>query len=226
MKKTALALRIGVMRKNSLIVAIVVLLLANVSVLAQDEEERDVLETCFYGGLGFPSGGASDFGDSLGAKMGWNLGIDIGYFFTNNVVLGFNFSFTQFGIEENDLLEGSYHRLYNPNLYLKYYFKGESNWEPYIKAHIGVENPKFTTLLKYPAKFQSTSYDPSLAYGLGAGLFYYSADYSGIFLEVNYHMANTKDAERVYDEETLVFGDNMGVLDIHAGVRVLVGSGE
>jgi len=57
-------------------------------------------------------------------------------------------------------------------------------------------------------------------------LFYYSADYSGIFLEVGYHHAAPGDAKREYRDETLTFDETLGVWDIHAGVRVLIGSGE
>ncbi|HOP06869.1 MAG TPA: hypothetical protein PLF13_06205 [candidate division Zixibacteria bacterium] len=215
------------MRKYSTVIAILVLLIASGSALAQEEEARDVLETCFYGGLGIPSGGITDFGGDLGAKTGWSLGIDIGYFMRYNVVVGVNFIYTQMAIDGGPEVDGLYHRLYNPNLYVKYYFMGESNFEPYIKAHVGVENPKFTTYLQLPdPKYHATSYDASLAYGIGAGVFYYSADYSGLFLEVNYHAAQTKDAEKSWDEQTVVFGDNLGMIDIHAGIRILIGSGE
>ncbi|MCK4460321.1 MAG: hypothetical protein KAW46_00870, partial [candidate division Zixibacteria bacterium] len=67
---------------------------------------------------------------------------------------------------------------------------------------------------------------PVFAAGIGLGLFYYSADYSGIFLEINYHYAATSDAKCEYLNETLTFDETLGVLDIHAGVRVMIGSGE
>jgi len=213
------------MRKSSLIIAIVILLGASIPVMAQDEE-RDLLEVCVYGGYGFPSGGASDFGDSLGAKAGLLLGGDLGYFLRYNMVIGFNFTYTQFGIDATGEVGDRSHRLYNPNLYLKYYFMGESDLEPYLKAHVGIENAKFTTLLSDPAKYRATSYDPSLAFGFGGGLFYYTADYSGIFIEANYHYANTDGAKKEYLDQTLEFEDNIAVFDIHAGIRFLIGSGE
>jgi len=215
------------MKRWSILLTTVLLFGIGTAALAQDEEseERDLLEICLYGGLGVPSGGLSDWHDSLGAKLGWSAGMDFGYFFRSNVVVGFNFIYTQFGIDGPAVVEGSHHRLYNPNLYAKYYFSGESNFEPYIKGHIGVENAKFTTLLDGP-RYRAVSYDPVLAAGLGVGLFYYSADYSGVYLEANYHYANTKNAKRDYYDQTVTFDETLGVIDIHAGVRVLIGSGE
>ncbi len=193
---------------------------------AQEEEEaRDILELCLSGGLGLPMSGLSDWHDSLGTKTGWSLGIDFGYFMKDNIVVGINFQYTQFGIDGPPEVKGAYHRLYNPNIYAKYYFVGESDLEPYIKAHIGIENPKFTTSMMGP-KYRAISYDASLAYGIGAGLFYYRSDYSGLYIEANYHAANTSSAQRVYATEELNFKENIGVFDIHAGVRLLVGSDE
>ncbi|MFH1687200.1 MAG: outer membrane beta-barrel protein [bacterium] len=220
-------------RLSALAMALLVLAL-HVTALAQDEEEeRDLLEVCFYGGLGMPTGGISDFHDSLGAKTGWSFGVDMGYFVKYNLVVGVNFVFTQFGVDavnaanEPTEADGTHHRLYNPNLYAKYYFVGESNFEPYVKAHVGIENAKFMTGRVMPTPhYWATSYDPVLAYGVGAGVFLYSSDYSGLFVEANYHMARSKDAEREYADETLVFGENLAVLDIHAGIRILIGSGD
>ncbi len=210
----------------SILLTLTLVFAINTVAFAQDEEEeRDLLEVCLYGGLGSPMGGLGDWHDSLGAKMGWSLGMDFGYFMKPNVVVGFNFQYTQFGIDGPAEVEGASHRLYNPNLYAKYYFQGESDLEPYIKAHVGIENPKFYTSL-IDTKYRSVSYDASFAAGFGVGLFYYRSDYSGLFIEANYHYAATSDAQRVYSEETLNFVENVAVFDIHAGVRVLVGSGE
>lgn len=211
----------------SILLALILVFAINTVAFAQeDDEERDLLEICFYGGLGSPMGGLTDWHDSLGAKMGWSLGLDLGYFMKPNLVVGVNFQYTQFGIDGPDNLEGSSHRLYNPNLYAKYFFTGESDFEPYIKGHVGLENPKFTTSLEAQSKYRAISYDASLAVGLGVGLFYYRTDYSGLFIEVNYNYADTKGVERDFGGRTLSFEETVGVLDIHAGVRVLVGSEE
>ncbi len=213
------------MKRWSLLLTVILLFGINMVAMAQEDEERDLLEICVYGGLGSPGGGLSNWHDSLGATMGWSLGADFGYFFKSNLVIGFNFVYTQFGIDGPDLVEGAHHRLYNPNLFAKYYFVGESNFEPYVKAHVGIENAKFTTLMQ-DTRYQAISYDPVFAAGIGAGLFYYSADYSGVFLEVNYHYAATSDTKREYKDETLTFDETLGVLDVHAGVRLMIGSGE
>ncbi|MDH3891998.1 MAG: hypothetical protein OEV49_13035 [candidate division Zixibacteria bacterium] len=214
------------MKLWSILLMLILLLTINSTLLAQDEDEaRDLLEICVYGGVGSPMGNLSDWHDSLGAKLGWSLGVDFGYFMMPSLVVGFNFQYTQFGIDGPAEVDGAHHRLYNPNLFAKYYFSGESDFEPYIKGHVGIENPKFTTLLTGP-KYRSVSYDASLAAGFGVGLFYYRTDYSGLFIEANYNYAATKDAQRVYAEETLDFVEDISVFDIHAGVRLLIGSGE
>jgi outer membrane protein W len=211
----------------------VVVLGIGISASAQDDVVWDVAEVCFHGGLGIPAGGIGDFHDSLGATTGWSVGLDIGYFLRYNMVIGFSFKYTQLGIDPDmgidaaSQVENEHHRLYTPSLYLKYYFYGESNFEPYLKGHVGVENPKFYTDRNKPTrKFMAVSYDPSLALGFGAGLFYYTSDFSGLYLEANYHWANTKEASRDYPSESVVFGDNLGLLDIHGGVRILIGPGE
>jgi outer membrane protein W len=220
------------MKKLSVLLAVAIVLVFNLSAVAQDElEEKDLLEITFFGGLGVPTGGISDAHNNVpGAKVGFNFGLGLGYFVKPNIVLGVDLGFGQFATDatgDASQAEGTNHRLFNPNLFLKYYFVGESNFEPFIKAHVGVENAKFTTRRTRPdGSYQAISYSPALAYGLGLGLFYYSADYSGLYLEADYHRANTKNSERVYDQETVVFGENVSVLSIRAGIRVLVGTGE
>ncbi len=200
------------------------------SVFAQDDEdyERDVLEATFYGGLGLPGGDITDWNDTLGAKTGYELGFELGYFATESIVVGINFYFSEFAIDANDVASDMKHRLYNPNLYLKYYFPMESNFSPYVKGHVGLENVKFATFVSNENgdRYRQLSYDPALAFGFGAGLFYYTSDYSGLFLEANYHIASTSDVEANYEGNTYVFGSDVATFDIHAGIRVLIGSGE
>lgn len=211
------------MKRLAIFLAVIFTATLCVSSFAQDVE-RDVLEVSFMGGLAVPAAGISDWHDSLGANTGWNVGLDVGYFATSNFVVGLSFVYSQFSIDADDEASELKHRLYNPNLYLKYYFIGESYWEPFIKAHVGVENAKFTTSLVAP-KYKAVSYDPALAYGVGAGIFRYTSDYSGLFLEATYHLAATSEAKREYAEQTLVFGENLGIFDLHLGIRILIGSG-
>ena len=217
------------MRKLSILLVVFLLLTVCSAVMAQDEdEEKDILEVCLIGGLAVPSGGISDFGDSLGAKTGWKIGLDLGYFLKSNVVIGFNFGYSRFGIDADDDASTMHHHLYNPNVYAKYLFEGESNLVPYVRAHFGLENPKFATFVEHEAgnRYREKSYDPSIAYGIGAGLFYYTADYSGLYLEAVYHAAQTKSSTTSYGGKDYEFGESLGVINIQAGVRVLVGSGE
>jgi hypothetical protein len=221
---------------------------------AQEDEERDVLEVSIFGGLAVPVGGITDWKDTLGlgTSLGYNMGAEIGYFLTPSLVIGFNFTYYELAIKNetvpvvnqdgenfggpgltyvtlynnpNDLA----HRLYNPSLYLKYYFFGESNLVPYIKGHIGVDNAKFTTKIDQATtnpRYRSLSYDPSLGFGFGAGLFYYTSDYSGLFIEGNFHYSASKNSEKDFYNVTYKLDENIMYFDIHAGVNVYFGTGD
>lgn len=216
--------------KNLFVIGLSLLLISG-SALAQDEDYfvKDVLEVNFYGGAGIPSGSLSDFSDSLGAETGVNYGLDLGYFLTNNLIFGFNFSHTQFSIKNSDGTGSLKHKLYSPNLYLKYYFTGESDFIPYLKGSAGLEFAKFTTFVDNPAgrRYREISYDPVFAYGAGAGIFFFISDFSGLFLEANYRAAvSAADTEATYQDDIYKFGSDLGRIDIHAGVRILIGPNE
>ena len=216
--------------KNLFVIGLSLLLISG-SALAQDEDYfvKDVLEVNFYGGAGIPSGSLSDFSDSLGAGTGLNYGLDIGYFLTNDLVFGFNFSHTQFSIKDSDGTGSLNHKLYSPNFYLKYYFTGESDFIPYLKTSAGLEFAKFTTFVDNPAgrRYREISYDPVFAYGAGAGIFYFISDFSGLFLEANYRAAvSAADTEATYQDDIYKFDSDLSRIDIHAGVRILIGPNE
>ena len=216
--------------KNLFLIALSLLLICGTA-LAQDEDffVKDVLEVTFYGGAGIPSGGLSDFSDSLDPGTGINYGLEIGYFLTNDLVFGFNFSHTQFSIKDSDGTGDLNHKLYSPNLYLKYYFTGESDFIPYLKGSTGLEFAKFTTFVDNSAgrRFREISYDPVIAYGVGAGFFMFVSDFSGLFFEAGYRGAvSAADTEADYQDKIYRFGSDLGRIDIHAGVRILIGPNE
>jgi len=218
------------MKKGSILIAVLVLLTVNLTVLAQDEE-RDVVEMGFFGGLGIPGSGLTDWktgGEERAAKTGFDLGMDVGYFLRPNLVVGLNFVYTQFPIDTGDKKSSHNHRLYNPNLYVKFLFEGESNWTPYVKGHVGLENPKFSTFIEDDVagnRLRELSYDPAVALGLGVGLIYYTGYYGGVFIEANYHQAFSKNAEATYQDDLYEFGEDLSTFDIHAGIRILFSSG-
>lgn len=222
------------MRKQTLIAALLILLIFNFSIFAQDEEEyqpNDVLEISLFSGLSSPKGGITEWNDGLNADNGFNFGLDVGYFLNPNFVFGLNFTYTKFDVEVPALLpeaELTSHRLYNGNLYLKYIQLTSSNFEPFVKAYIGIENPKFTTYVQNPDqdRLRLTSYDPGLAYGLSAGLFYFTSDYSGIYIEGKYHGATTSNVTANYLDLTYDFNKNVSKFDINIGIRLLGGSKE
>ncbi|MCP4684305.1 MAG: hypothetical protein GY867_02555 [bacterium] len=238
------------MKKLSSVLAVLLLLsvCVNVPVIAQDEEEeieKDFMEAALFFGGSLPMGGLSDWGltsDSvqyqLGTEMGFNFGIEVGYFLTANMVLGFNITASQYTIDPDvpnaadlPLIESRHHRIYSPSAYLKYYFAGESALVPYVKGHAGLDIVKYTTRVfdtnEGGFEYRELSYDPGFAFGAGAGLFYYTHDYGGLFLEVNYHHGLTSEVKSDYGNAgPYVFGETASTLDFHAGIKVFFGSDE
>ena len=222
------------MKRTLFILALAGLLFSATNLMAQDyeEEERDVLELSFYSGLGVPMGGLTDWSDSLGAKSNILFGIDFGYFLTSDMVLGFNFTYAGYGIDGPVDLPNMKHRFYNPALYLKYYFWGEGDLVPYVKGSLGIDNAKFATGLVREdesvasARYRELSYDPALSFGLTAGVFYYTSDYSGLFLDATYHNGFTKDASKTYGGVEYKFDETASILEIHAGINVYFSGGQ
>jgi len=214
------------MRSSLAKLTLVFLLLCSLTAVAQEyeEQEKDVLELSLFGGAGIPGSSLKDWNDSLGTKTGWEIGLDFGYFLTPQLVLGFDFTYVQFAIDTKTEAQSLHHRLYDPSLYLKYYIPIQnSNFAPYVKAHAGLDNAKFATLVVNPPRYRELSYDPAFAFGVGVGAVYYTSYYSGIYVEANYHRALSKDAEKKFEDQTYKFGTNYGLIDIHAGIAVYFG---
>lgn len=224
----------AVMKISVFVLALTCLLMGGSTLMAQDyeDEERDVIELSFYSGAGLPSGGLGDWNDSLGVKTGLLFGLDVGYFLTGDLVLGFNFTYGQYGIDSPRDLGDLKHRFYNPALYLKYYFWGDGDLVPYLKGSLGVDNAKFTTGVAKigddagAARHRELAYDPALSFGLTAGAFYYTSDYSGLFLDVTYHQAFTEKSEKAYNGNVFLFGENASIIEIRAGVNIYFSAGE
>ncbi|UCE25455.1 MAG: hypothetical protein JSU74_05255 [Candidatus Zixiibacteriota bacterium] len=220
--------------KNSLILlSVLILLTLNVSALAQDDEEdyeRDVLEINFFGGLDAPTGEMLDWKDTLGAKAGFNFGLDLGYFVKEQLVAGFGFRFGQYSIDaaDADLAAAELkHRLYNPHLYVKYYLMPYSDISPYLKANAGLTFLKFTTWVSNENgdRYRQLSYDPAYSFGIGGGIFLFTADYGGLFVEGNYHHVSGSSVEAEYEGGTYSFDEDISAWDFHLGLRILVSSG-
>ncbi len=229
------------MKKVSTLLALVLLLAMSVNVCAQDEEEeyfeKDFLEVALFMGGTLPVGGIADWSPSsprgdidLGAKLGFNAGFEVGYFLTADLVLGGNFTYHQMAIDSDvEEVSSSKHRIYSPKLYMKYYFFSESNFVPYLKVLAGIDIIKFTTPVIADAvtdaiKYRELSYDPVFSAGIGAGLFYYTNDYGGLYLEANVHNGFSSNLENDYPNGPYEFGESTTIIDVHAGIKVFFGS--
>ena len=220
------------MKLLSSVLGLILIVGLALSAQAQDEilEERDLLEVSLYGGAFIPSGGVTEFSDSLGAKSGWQIGVDVGYFLKPEWVIGINLCYSEMGIDTNDPNNTQHHRLYNPMAYLTYYFWGEGNLVPYLKGKAGLYNPKFSTAVTNGdgtnLRYRELSYGPAVAIGAAAGVFYYTSDYSGLFVEAGYQTAFTKDVTNESGGIVYTFGETTSIIDIHAGVKLFFGSDE
>ena len=95
-------------------------------------------------------------------------------------------------------------------------------------SQYGLTFLKFTTWVENDNgdRYRQISYDPATTYGFGGGFFLYTANYGGFFVESNYYMINSKNAEAEYEGDTYFFGENVSAWDIRGGIRILIGSGE
>jgi len=217
------------MYKLALIITGILLVTVSSAVLAQDEQEKDFMEVAGFGGFSSPIGGINKWGsDTLAAKSGWDMGVDVGFFLTPSLVLGVNFVYNQFPIDNPNEPTSMHHRLYNPALYAKHYFFSESKFAPYLKAQAGFDNPKFATLVSDGGidKYRELSYKPAFAIGCGAGLFMYTSDISGFFVEANIHHAFSTNSTATYQGQEFPFRTSSTVIDVHAGLAAFFGSGK
>ncbi|MCD6248838.1 MAG: outer membrane beta-barrel protein [candidate division Zixibacteria bacterium] len=238
------ALEVTAMKMFSWFLVVSLIFVMSAGVMAQDDEEefeKDFMEFAIYGGGAIPMGGLSDWtisnditgSEELGAKSGWDIGFDVGHFLTRSLVVGLNVTYAQFGIDSDEPAVATMnHQMIGPAAYLKYYFQGESNLMPYVKGQVGVDVVKFTTRVMDPNidngafEYRELSYHPGLSFSFGGGLFYYTHDYGGLYLEAAYRTALTSDVISNYEGEEYTFGETAAVLDIHAGIKVFFGSDE
>jgi hypothetical protein len=216
------------MKKLLVMLGVILLFSLPLTALAQtsesDSEERDVLEFQISGGISNPMGGVKTWNDSLGAKLGLGFVAQLGYFLSPNLVLGASCGYHRLGIESTYEKNDQKHQIYNPALYLKYFFFGDGNLAPFIQGNIGADFLKFSTLVHEETsskwKYRELGYKPALAVGGGAGLFYYTTDYSGCFVQVSYHHGFTKDVKKNFQGVDYVFGENVDMINISVGVQV------
>jgi hypothetical protein len=217
------------MYKLALIITGILVLTVSSAVLAEDAQEKDFMEAAAYGGLSRPIGGINNWGsDTLAAKPGWDIGLDVGFFMTPSLVLGISFVYNEFSIDNPNEPSPMHHRLYNPAVYAKYYFFSESKFAPYLRAQAGFDNPKFATwvLDGVTPKYRELSYKPAFAIGCGAGLFMYTSDASGFFLEANIHHGFTTNSKATYQSQEYPFRTASTLLEVHAGLAAFFGSGK
>ena len=217
------------MRKLTALLVILALSAFSTSILAADEpttDEKDVLEVNIFGGLSMPMSDLKNWHDTLGAKTGLNAGLHVGCFLTPNIVLGATFSYNQYGINNSStLLEKQHHRIYSPAVYVKYHFFGTSSFVPFVEASAGADFVKFSTLVtdEGSLKYRELGYKPAFAFGIAAGVFLYTSDFSGFFVQAGYHGSSTKNAWKDYQNTRYYFGKGTSQFYVNAGIQAMFG---
>jgi hypothetical protein len=213
------------MKRIIILFTLAFILLLAASAFAQEEEEEEKwrnFEVNVNSGLTQPGSFLSDWRDSLGAKVGFQLALSGGYYFTNNFCTGLYFTYIQMGIEGD---WGRSIKMYNLGGYAKYAFTGESNFEPYAKVSAGVIAPKYPTWITSARnQLREQSYDPGFSSAVYAGLLFYTSDNGGLFFEAGYHYDFIKDASSDYSGDTIE--DNVNYFEYRLGISVFYGSEE
>jgi len=211
---------------------IAIIMLLAIPVLAQDDEEDEErwrsFEVTIIGGLTGPLGEFADWQDSLDPSIGFNVGLNGGYYFNDNFCAGLYFKFSQnsIGGDLSDDYDIKY-RMYNAGTYFKYVVTNESNFEPYTKLSLGINTVKFPTWWVTQSgvtTLRSQSYDPGFSTSLAAGLLFYTSDMGGVFLEGAFGYDMLKDKTATLGGN--VISDNVTYFEIKAGVNVFFGPDE
>lgn len=190
-----------------------------------EDEGGETLEVRLHSGLSLPLGAIKDWNDSLGAKTALALGTEVGFFIKSNLLFGLAFTYSQFGIDTEGPGKDLNHKLYSPHLYLKRYFFGESDFAPFVKIHAGVDFAKFATIVDDGGtlKYRELSYAPAFGFGANVGLFRYTSDYGGVFVEAGISHVLAKEAAKDYGGMEYKFGEAITVASIQAGIQVFFG---
>jgi hypothetical protein len=213
------------MKRIRLVLPLTFVLLLAVSVAAQEDEGKwRNFEVAINSGLTLPAGDLKNWNDSLGAKLGFELSINGGYYFTEDFCSGVYFTYSQFAMENDYEL---HFRSYGAGAYAKYSFSGESNFEPYVKLSGGINWLKFPTWVTSNGAFKlrELSYDPVFEFAGYAGLLYYTSYYSGLFLEFGYHNVMADGTESIRGSDYKI-EHAVNYMDIRLGIMAFFGSEE
>jgi opacity protein-like surface antigen len=162
-----------------------------------------------HAGTGIPLG---DFKDA--AKVGFLGGVDVGYFATENVVIGIDGSFVSNGGSDllNDALTASAtaiegtpttvtgkFTMIQGGAHLKYMFPtaAESSMSPYVVAGLGLYNNKFKTESSNASYVGDVS-DTKFGARGGLGVSYKAGENMGVGVEGSFNWINTEGSSTQY----------------------------
>ncbi len=179
--------------------------------------EDAIFEVSLGGGLAIPTGGFSNYWDSLGAKSGYELDLSGGYFLTPNLSIGLAFELAQFTIDNP--INPQHYRLYTLGLYGKYFSGLDSKVSPYLRVQSGITIPNFSApLAANPGKaFHESQFSPAFDALIGLGARISTSDGGGIFLEASYRFTKLGGNTSSFESETLVLPGDVSHIQLTIG---------
>ncbi len=179
-----------------------------------------------FGAASFPTGrfGETDpdaIPPKSGHNTGYTIGADVGYYFTDRLVLGLSVRRTTFDIDFGDDIEDQFPaemaetEVMLAELWARWFLpRGFEHWRPYVAAGIGLGRPKGTIEYQNPfvillpddgsiavQKLESTVNTAVLVTG-GVGVLVPLSRSIGFILEPRYTVLSTKGVERTDAYET------------------------
>ena len=141
-------------------------------------ERKGMIGVGVGGGLLLPMG---DFGD--GFKMGWRAGAGVGYFVTNDIMVGATGAYSENKVDDTTLAPAdSKFKIFHYGAFGKYMFKMQNEKiAPYVKAGVGFYNGKASA----PGGSSASETDLGINGGVGVG--FKVSPTAAVFVEGAYH---------------------------------------
>ncbi len=190
----------------------------NVSPVHAGVAEDAIFEGSIGAGFAIPSGGFSNYYDTLGANTGLELDFSGGYFVTPNLSLGVAFEYAQFSVDNPN--NPQHYRFYTFGVYGKYFTGLDSKVSPYLRVQGGLTIPNFSAPLTMspPDTFAETQFEVGFDGLIGVGARISTSSKSGIYLEADYHFKQISGATGNFGDEILTLPGDAAYIQLNMGI--------
>jgi opacity protein-like surface antigen len=164
--------------KRFFVFALTLALVAIFALSASAAERKGMIGVGVGGGLLLPMG---DFGDAF--KMGWRAGAGVGYFLTNEIMLGAAGAYSQNKVDDTTGVGDATFKMMQYGVFGKYMFKMQNDKiAPYVKAGLGFYNGKVSV-----SGGGSSASNTDMGINGGVGAMFSVSPTASIFVEGAYH---------------------------------------